>query len=259
MMRVVQAFSLQRALLFYGRPIKFESSLALSGLKGLFNLGFTGLGIAVQSAEGHIKHLVPAGVIIFANALQVFLLSAALGFLLLFALLIFSTSTEVPAPILLLVVAIVFLVTGLVGAVASVFPGLVTWLPHVRRFPGRRFVPSPSRDLAGSTLIWIGTLQSSCVLLRLSRVLVIAWGIDPNVDVEMLAISVLAADTIGVIPITPGGIGIRELLIGAIGAASRHYELLLAAAVIDRMATIFLNILHGAVAIWRSGAGRQTP
>lgn len=253
LMRLAQSISLQRALRIQDQTIGFDSSLTLVGLKGLFNLGFSGLGVAAQSAQGQIKHFVPIGAMVVANVIQLFLLIAALGLLLLIALALFWRNPNTPVPIVLVILGVVFAICGLGMGVACVSPKCTAFLRH--RLPLQVRLGEHRRigEQAPRAVFLILILQAACVLFRLGRVLIIAWGIDPHMDFQTLAISVLVADAIGVIPITPGGIGMRELMIGLIGAASRHYEVFLAAAVLDRIVMIALNFSHGAVAVSRSG------
>src|SRR6056297_3979273 len=69
-LRLLQTLNLQLALAYQGRVIPFLSSLQLTGLKGAFNLGFTGLGIAAQSAQAKFGMMIPVREIITANILQ---------------------------------------------------------------------------------------------------------------------------------------------------------------------------------------------
>jgi len=258
LMRVVQALSLRRVLSLYNQNIEFNSALSLAGLKGGFNLGFSGLGLVAQSAQARVQFLVPVRVMLFANVTQSFMLILALGVCLFLATLFFFEADGLPAPIAFLALALGAGLLGFSGAVICLLPNGPG--KKVRKVKALRSLlpPEASRKPPWHVVVGIVVLQSALVVLRTARVLVIAYAITSAVNVEFLTVTVLAADTLGVIPITPGGIGVRELIIGMLGATTDHYEVYLAAAIIDRVLTVVFNIVHGSIAIWASGGQQHT-
>ncbi|NKI36176.1 hypothetical protein HFP89_13475 [Wenzhouxiangella sp. XN79A] len=258
LMRIAQAFSFKHALELSNRIIAFDASLALVGIKGLFNLGFVGLGLAAQTAHGKIAHHVPVRIMIHANLTQLFLLVVALGLGLIAGIILLPHASDIPGSMTFLLIGAGCAAMGLAGTVACIFPSCSVWL---NRIPGvqhlRLGMERPHGEPLRSLLL-IACFQATTVVTRVTRVLVIAWSISPDADFQTLAMSVLIADTVGVVPVTPGGIGLRELLIGMLGAAADQYEVFLAAAVIDRMAAIVLNLVHGALATWQSGSESRT-
>ena len=257
-MRVVQALSLRHVLSLYNRQIDFKSALSLAGLKGLFNLGFSGLGLAAQSAQARVQFLVPVRVMLFANVTQSFMLIVALGVCLFLATLFFFEAGVLPARIAFLGLALGAGLLGLLGVGICLFPnGLAKKVPNLKKLHSL-LPPETTSKPTCRVVIGIIVLQIAFVVFRTARVLVIAYAIASAVNVEFLTVTVLAADTLGVIQITPGGIGVRELIIGALGATVEHYEVFLAAAIIDRVMTVFFNIVHGSIAIWASGGQQYT-
>jgi uncharacterized membrane protein YbhN (UPF0104 family) len=87
------------------------------------------------------------------------------------------------------------------------------------------------------------------IATRITRIMIIAAAIDRQTDLGTLVLLVLAADTSLVVPVTPGGIGIRELIIGAGGSAFGRFDVFLTAALIDRGFSIAFNMLHGIAVI----------
>lgn len=255
MMRATQAMFLLRLLELHDQKISFGSSMTLAGLKGLFNLAFLGLGFVAQSAQAKLALLVPVRVMLLANVTQSFVLVLALGTSLFVTTLFFFSRTNLPAPEALIVGGLAVSIIGLVGAGTCLFPGrLPSWVRELR--VSRWLLQKESSPKPGGAAA-LGVLILGLVLvaLRLARVLAIAYAIDPEVELYSLMITVLAADTVSVVPITPGGIGVRELIIGFWGTVVDHYELFLAAAIVDRVLTIAFNLVHGTVAVWLSGRG----
>ena len=257
LMRFVQAAILQRTLWLHRVKIGFISSLNLVGLKGLFNLAFFGLGLAAQSARAKLALLVPVKVTVFATLTQSFMLIFALGLTLTIAALALHSGVDFPLPAIFVFLGVFFGVAGLVGSVACMYPEVLPEQVRLFKLSRRWRLTGPGRKPGMNGAFILVILNIALVVLRVARVLVIAYAIDPAVNLNSLTITVLAADTLGVVPVTPGGIGLRELIIGLIGAAAKQYETFLAAAVIDRVVIITFNLIHGSVAVWTSGSSNK--
>jgi uncharacterized membrane protein YbhN (UPF0104 family) len=246
-MRILQAWSLVLAMKTVGASLRFRVSLDLAGLKGFYNLGLGGAGFVAQAIHARSRNLFSLGQLTFATISQSLLLVSALG-----ALLLGFSSALLQDPAMFWPIVFISLL-----AVLSPFwalralhsTGLVSRLVP-KKFRSKieeisNNVPAPAFD--GLLSLWLA--QVLLVSVRLGRMLLIAFFLDPLISIGSLAATTLFADLATVVPLTPGGIGVREFLIGLGASLGGHSELFIAAAIIDRGITIAGNVIHGAGAI----------
>ena len=255
-MRMLQALSLVRAIELVDGSLRFRESLDLAGLKGLYNLGLGGAGIVAQAVHARSRKLFSISTLAFATISQTMLLVSALGTL----LLLFSTG--------LLRYPAVFWPLFAFGILAAVVPflalhsqrharTLLSRVPRRLRFQFENLGDSlPTPQFGQLFVLWL--LQTSLVVFRLSRILAIALFLDPLTPLGHLAVVTLFADLVTVVPLTPGGIGMREFFIGLGSSLGGQSELYITAAIIDRGITIVGNFIHGTAILAKQPSHRST-
>ncbi|WP_220337108.1 lysylphosphatidylglycerol synthase domain-containing protein [Wenzhouxiangella sp. 15181] len=245
--RIIQAYSLIQSLKVVNTALTLRTSLELAALKGFYNLGLGGAGFIAQAIHVRSRNLFSITQLAWATATQSILLIAALGaFLLAVAPALFDHAKAFWAVILL-------------GGLGTLIPFMaLPALRYSRRLTNRLPVrlqsklkelqyhfPAPRMN----QLVPLWLLQVSLVGLRLGRIIFIAVLLDPLTPIGELAATTLFADLATVVPLTPGGIGIREFLIGAGGSLGRQPDLFIIAAIIDRGIAITGNLVHGTVTL----------
>lgn len=246
-MRILQAWSLVRAMGLAGASLRFGESLDLAGLKGLYNLGLGGAGLVAQAIHARSRNLFSIRQLAFATVSQSLLLVSALGTL----LVMFSTT--------LLQYTTAFLLLVSFGALTALIPFVVLRVPHHLGTLPTLFTKALGLSienlrkklsvLSYKRLLELWLIQITLISLRLVRIIAIALLIDPSTSVGQLAAATLLADLVTVVPLTPGGIGIRELLIGLGASLEGQSEIFIAAAIIDRGITVAGNLFHGTCTI----------
>lgn len=241
--RLVQALCLRQTLLIFDERISFHTALDLSGIKGFYNLTFHGAGVLAQAASGKSKNIFQMRNFVASTLLQSILLAFSMAIsvaLLSFALPGLGISSEV---------ALVF------GLIVSFIA--LAMIVLLRRYRLQVAVAGPRINEALSdlhqllktarpaSLLLAAGYQLSFAWLRLARLLFIAALTNPYVSMIELSAIVLTADLASLVPLTPGGIGLREFIIGTGGVAIGHMDTLIAAAVIDRGIMILGNLSHG--------------
>src|SRR5699024_10503240 len=78
-LRIFQALSFLTVIRQSNTIVTFKASLSLAGLKGLYNLGFSGAGLAAQAFRGRSKGLFTVPQLAWATGLQSLLLVSSLG------------------------------------------------------------------------------------------------------------------------------------------------------------------------------------
>lgn len=107
------------------------------------------------------------------------------------------------------------------------------------------------------SLLLAGGYQLLFAWLRVARLAFITVLLSPHVNIVELSAIVLTADLASLLPLTPGGIGLREFLIGTGGVAIGHLEILVAAAVVDRGVMVLGNLAHGLFVLAGNLVGRR--
>lgn len=244
-MRAFQALSLSTVIKQFNILLPFKSSLELAGLKGLYNLGFSGAGLAAQAFHGRSRRLFSIPQLAWATGFQSLLLVSAMGTLLLAAVMVAARHSTIATLLIIL------------GAFAALVPfAIISLIAHPARIPG--FIPARLREklgnlaetgklLASRKLVLVWLIQTGIVILRLARMIAIVFFLDSQAALGTLAITTLFADLMTVVPLTPGGIGVREFVIGLGADFSGHLDLFISAAIIDRGVAIFGNLVHGFV------------
>lgn len=247
-LRVCQAHSLMAATRSQNVDLGFSSSLDLAGLKGLYNLGFSGAGLIAQAVHARSRQLFTVGQLAWATALQSLLLLVALGSTLTLMALVSSFESGSMQVALLLfgmgACGAAFVLVRLITGSMNFHPPGPEWLKSKLSYLGQSGHNPGLKRLAG-----ILSLQFGIVILRLARVLTIAFFINNEARLLELTLVTSFADLVTTVPLTPGGIGIREFLIGAGAEFHGNVDLFLAAAIIDRGFTLAANLVHGGVVL----------
>ncbi len=247
-MRGCQAAALSLSVRYWGGRLRLPQSFGLVALKGFFNQGVSGSGLVAQGVRARYRLGVAWGHFGAATLLQAASMVVVLGGLLAATGALLLTDGQRVAAVLL----------GL-GAAASPIIMALAWgrLPHhairrrVPRWPeGLGRVVLSRRGVILHTM-GLALVQLLFVLLRFCRLAIIAVLMQPDISLAHLFVIVLMADLATVVPITPAGIGVRELVIALGGAAVGDLDVALAAAIIDRVASMGLSLLHGLlVLVW---------
>lgn len=255
-LRACQAISLTLVTQPLGIRLRFHTSLDLAGLKGLYNLGLSGAGLVAQAVHGRSKALFSVGQLAWATGLQSLLLISALGAVVIASALINPfNQTGLTYSICVLGTAVIAFSLAIIR-IASSSKKLSTRMPRWLREPLdrlRQVGRKPSLKQLGALL----AIQLSIVLLRLARLLTIAIFIDASADLSELALVTSVADLLTTVPLTPGGIGAREFLIGLGAEMFGQVDLFLAAAIIDRGFTLLANLMHGGIVLLSESVRRR--
>lgn len=253
--RFVQALCLQQALHIFGERLSSQSALELSGIKGFYNLTFQGAGVLAQAASGRANNIFRMRSFIASTLLQSILLALSIGVSV--AILAFG----LPGGALSRNLALLF---GLGVAIAAL---VLVLLMRRYRIQASAFDPRINSILSDihellmgarpASLVLVGGYQLLFAWLRLARLAFITVLLTPEVNVIELSAIVFAADLASLLPLTPGGMGLREFLIGTGGVAIGHMEVLVAAAVVDRGVMILGNLAHGLLVLTSSLIGRR--
>lgn len=242
-LRVMQAVSLVVIIKNIGVKLPFRASLDLAGLKGFYNLGLGGAGLVAQAVHAHSQQLFSVPQLAWTTALQSLLFVSALG-----ALLFFSATSLTGTLSIALVPAAFGLTACLAPFLAlSIFERteLAMRLSPSRYHKKLRALKTSFCNTSREQLFIAWLIQVVIVFIRLTRILFIAFFLNPFVPIASLAVTTLAADLVTVVPLTPGGIGMREFFIGIGAQLAGAFELFVAAALIDRGVAIAGNLVHG--------------
>ena len=242
-MRLLQAGSLAWIMKIQRVRLRFHDALELSALKGFYNLGFSGAGLVAQAIRARSSNFFTVRQLAWATLLLSLLLISTQGIMLAVTSLIFFHQKTM-------------MIFGTsVGVIFGLLPLLILYLVKHGLVP-RLVVPIKIYNLleefgiliAQSTITNISVawlLQASLVILRVGRIVLIAYLLDADGPAGIFAAITLSADLATVVPLTPGGIGLREFVIGLGAGFVGHLELFIAAAVIDRAVTLIGNLTHG--------------
>lgn len=255
LMRTFQALALQISLNESQSRLEFQSAVGLIALKGFYNLAFSGAGLVAVALRGRAALNIQIKDLAAATLLQAALLIIVLGLLFAVASLCFEPDPRYK---------IAFALLGLSVAAIPFLIGTLT------RFASRRVIQRLPRavqraaEYGRDSAIWSTRTKVVATLIifayvtsRLARIIVLALIIDSSANVGHLIYVVVGADLLSIIPITPSGIGVREIAIGAGGAFIGEFDLFLSAAVLDRMVSIGLNLIHGLTVIFWQMLDRQ--
>lgn len=250
-MRLMQAAAFRHAILAVGKTLSFSISMKLVAIKGVFNLSLTGAGVAAQTIDARLNQNIPVKVNLLANVLSSFALVFSLG------LLLAVISARNGAGVLILV-GLTLMISASAG-IAVVMPGRLQNIVH-GIFPASILsgLSALRLQIGAPDILALVFFQLIVALLRLLRVLFIAFCIEPGINFGVLAHAVISADVASIVSITPGGLGVRELVISGFGANAGELATFFSAAVIDRAFAIAFNLLHGGVALWQSPRIRQS-
>lgn len=254
--RFVQALCLRQTLLIFNEKLPFHTALDLTGIKGFYNLTFHGAGILAQAASGKSKNLFRMRSFVASTLLQSLLLACSIGAsvaALSFALPERANSNEL------------VLIFGLIVSLASL--ATVVWLrrnrpqiaaagPHLN--DALNDLHQHLNTARPRSILLVAGYQLSFAWLRLARLLFITLLASTDVNVIELSAIVFTADLASMAPVTPGGVGLRELIIGTGGIAIGYMEILVAAAVVDRGIMIIGNLLHGLLVLGKDLARRNS-
>ncbi|MDX1454442.1 MAG: lysylphosphatidylglycerol synthase domain-containing protein [Gammaproteobacteria bacterium] len=134
---------------------------------------------------------------------------------------------------------------------------LVRDWPRWRQFLLRRLpAVSPQLDALPGQMVtpgvvgWLGYLLLSflIVALRFARLCLIAAVVAPEIPALLLAKAFVLAEVTVILPLTPGGLGVRELALAAGGGLQNAFDTLLLIALLDLALVLLFNLAHGAIA-----------
>lgn len=243
-MRVWQAAALKISLAMVERQLSLLATIGLVAIKGLFNHGVSGAGLVAQGIRAKHRFAIRYRDFGMVTLIQALTLTGTLGALLLLAFMGFLfTGTVLNA----LVISIALIAMGLPIAAALLWDAI----PHdrigdrVSGWPDSETSKRLRATLFQTRGILIVAAQAAFFGFRFCKFAAIALLIQPEVSVAQLLVIVLIADLATVVPITPGGIGVRELVIAAGGAMLGDFEVALSAAIIDRVTGIAFSLVHG--------------
>lgn len=243
-MRGFQTLVLQHALFALGTRVRLGDCAQLLGLKGLYNMGFMGGGVAAQIAQANISLEIKIGHFMLATFLQAAIFASSL--LLLFGLVLVGFRSEpFPHNVIIGVVSIasaLMLVTVVISRLG----------PNGRIISNRAlaFIPHLKPEIKDyqalrSQIAYVYIYSLGLHIARSLRFICIMFFMASQVPLSFSMTAVLGADIVGQIPITPAGIGTRELALGYFGKVLSLFDIFLAAAIIDRTAAICFNLGHG--------------
>ncbi|WP_322521265.1 lysylphosphatidylglycerol synthase transmembrane domain-containing protein [Guyparkeria halophila] len=248
LMRIAQAYALKTSLSISQNRISSFGALDLIGTKGLFNLGMSGAGVLAQGARAKEEFGIPyrnfAAAALTETLSMIFVLGALLTALATFGAIEAWRATAIAlgsgaalAPILLL-------------SIWHYYPKLTrNYIPFINRHNA----PLGTGENVAIKLATLATLQLVFILTRVARFGLIALTLDASIPSSQIVTALVIGDFATLVPLTPGGVGIRELTIGAIGNSFGTADILLAAAIIDRLVSVALNTAHGAVTVSTRG------
>lgn len=243
-MRLFQGLSLCLSLKSLNHDLPLRNALGLVALKGFFNLAFAGAGLFAQAVRAKSSLNVGYSTFAYASLYQAMVLVTVLGFLTAAVGVVVLPSVEKKA------------MFGILGLAIAVAPFLT--LSVVRRVKSLknakiariilRFVQYRLEDW--KWLLPLAVLGTFFFLSRLIRISIIAITVEEGIRLEFFSLAVIVADLSTVIPITPGGIGVRELVIGAGGNWVGQLDIFLAAAVVDRIIGLVFSLVHGLLVLF---------
>jgi len=261
-MRVWQAAALKISLAMVERQVSLLAAIGLIAIKGLFNQGVSGAGLVAQGVRAKHRFAIryrDFGIVTFIQALT---LTGTLGALLFLALMgLVFTGSGLNA----LIILVAMIAMGLPIAASLLWNAI----PHdrisdrVSGWPDSEASKRLRSALFQTRGIWIVASQAAFFGFRFCKFAAIALLIQPDVSLTHLLVIVLIADLATVVPITPGGIGVRELVIATGGAMLGDLEVALSAAIIDRVTGIAFSLIHGLFVValhqWEGHDGREYP
>lgn len=234
--------ALSVTLRFWGYSLPVAKSFGLIALKGFFNQGVSGSGLLAQGLRARYRLGISWQHFGAATLVQAASLLGVLGTLL----------TILSVALLSGLQQTLVIVAG-VAAVCAPFALVLLWrvLPHqairrfINRWPDDLGISAVSRRGLVWGLLGLIAAQLLFVSFRFARIAIIAVLMQPDISLAHLFLVVVLADLVTIVPVTPGGIGVRELVIALGGAAVGGLEIALAAAIIDRVISICLSLIHG--------------
>jgi uncharacterized membrane protein YbhN (UPF0104 family) len=245
--RIFQAFAFRNSLLLFDKQISVGSAVGMVALKGFYNAGLSGAGLVAQAVRGRAHFNIAVSTMAVVTALQFLLLIGLLG--LMFSLASIVSPIPLEQKIVLVLLGLIlgstpFFATAAVVYMGSAWKGRMARLLEDATTSLRNAMSARPHIVTSIALALLGFLS-----FRILRIVLIAWILDPGVNIAALSLTVVAADIGSVIPITPGGIGVRELLIAAGGRITGSLELFLTAAVLDRIFALAFSLAHGLIVI----------
>jgi uncharacterized membrane protein YbhN (UPF0104 family) len=245
--RIFQAFALRKSLLLFDKQISVGGAIGMVALKGFYNAGMSGAGLVAQAVRGRTHLNIAISTTAVVTALQFLLLIALLG--LMFSLASIISPIQPKQKTILVFIGLLlgstpFFATAAVVYMRSAWKGRMAQLLDDATTSLRNAMSTRPHIVAIIALALL-SFQS----FRIFRIVLIAWILDPSVQIATLSLTVIAADIGSVIPVTPGGIGVRELLIAAGGRITGSLELFLTAAVLDRIFALTFSLVHGLIVI----------
>ena len=257
-MRTLQTIVLKYALSAFDLRIRMRDCVQLLGLKGIYNMGIAGGGIAAQLAQSRITLGIKTGQFIGATLLQAGMFLSSLLFLLGAVLLIIGTA---PFPHQALIGVVCFVsacaVAGLV--ISGLRPNAKIrgiWAPA---FMNHLRADAINQGILRFIIFRIYLCSLGIHVARSIRFTILLSFMAAQVSLGFGITAVLAADVVAQLPITPAGLGTRELALGYFGEAVTLFDVFLAAAIIDRTAAICFNIAHGLLAFFTLPFASQGP
>ena len=257
-MRALQTIVLKYALSAFELRIRMRDCAQLLGLKGIYNMGISGGGIAAQLAQSRITLGIKTGQFIGATLLQAGMFISSLLFIL--------------GSVLLIIGAAPFRNQSLLGVVCFVCASAAAGLVISGLWPNERI--RGIRALAFLHHLRADALNQGVLRPIIFRIYLYSIGIHvarsvrftillsfmaAQVSLEFGVTAVLVADVVAQLPVTPAGLGTRELALGYFGEAMTLFDVFLAAAIIDRTVAICFNIAHGLLAFLTLSFASQAP
>jgi len=223
--------------------ISMGSSMDLMALKGFFNLGLGGAGLVAQAAHSRTTNLLSLPEFTAATLIQSLFLVSSFGIALLFAVFwieapqSFVIFCALACVFVFTLPLIAFLILNSITYASALIPSSMSDSASKLR---QAVTFNPKRLMLAA---WL--LQILIVLFRIARIALIGLFLSSEIDIRSLIATTLVADFASLIPLTPGGIGLREFVIGVGANIVDQFDLFMAAAVLDRAVAITCNLLHG--------------
>lgn len=245
--RAPQAEALRLALQAFGKRVTFMDSFWLIAIKAFFNQVFSGIGLLAQALRLKVAHAISLSVFSAATwtqmLAQLFAVAAA-G--LVIGILFAVTRTASP-----LMVVTPWLVLLVIAGILLILPRGMSSLPLL----GARF-ETVSRFFSANQVthaqwLHLTALFVTILLTRAARLGLIVALIAPETSVLVFLFAFMVGELALIAPVTPGGIGVRELLLG-IGAIGGGAESIMLAGIVDRAAAILVTLGLGGAALLRS-------
>ena len=252
--RILQGITLINSLAANGRHVTLLESFDLSVLKMFYNQIVPSSGVFAQFLTLKKRLNIPAQDFIAAQYFQITIQVTLLG------LIMAGMGVSLPIGNNLLRGAMV------VGGFALALSPFVTLLGAnvaLQRLPSK--IAKNIVDQVGKTsdaiganvsiAVWLLLVRALFVLSRVIRLWVLALLVDSSVDLHVLSGATIVAEVAILVPITPGGVGLRESVIAAAGGSIGMVDVFLAAALIDRGFALAFNTLFGLLVVTKNHIG----